>query len=294
MPADGCAPDMARLSPGRMEPVPFEKMHGCGNDFVVLDGRRASIPLTPVVLRRIGDRHRGVGFDQLLLIELDDEADARLRFFNADGSESGACGNGTGCVARLLFDEGAPPRLRLVVGERWLRAELLPDGRIAVAMGEPELDWRRIPLAEDCDTLEVPLAVPGLPRPVAVSMGNPHLVFLVPDLGAIDVEGLGALLERHPILPGRGNIGFAQVLEPDTLQLRVFERGVGMTLACGSGACAAMVAARLRGLVGDQVLLILDGGEVEVAWPGEGPVTLIGPTARVFSGTLAPELFDER
>ena len=277
-----------------MEPVPFEKMHGCGNDFVVLDGRRASIPLTPAVLRRIGDRHRGVGFDQLLLIELDDEADARLRFFNADGSEAGACGNGTRCVARLLFDEGAPPRLRLVVGDRWLRAELLPDGRIAVAMGEPELDWRRIPLAEDCDTLEVPLAVPGLPRPVAVSMGNPHLVFLVPDLGAIDVEGLGARLERHPILPERGNIGFAQVLAPDTLRLRVFERGVGMTLACGSGACAAMVAARRRGLVGDRVRLILDGGEVEVAWPGEGPVTLIGPTARVFSGTLAPELFDER
>ena len=277
-----------------MESVPFEKMHGCGNDFVVLDGRRASIPLTPAVLRRIGDRHRGVGFDQLLLIELDDEADARLRFFNADGSEAGACGNGTRCVARLLFDEGASPRLRLVVGDRWLRAELLPDGRIAVAMGEPELDWRRIPLAEDCDTLEVPLAVPGLPRPVAVSMGNPHLVFLVPDLGAIDVEGLGARLERHPILPERGNIGFAQVLEPDTLRLRVFERGVGMTLACGSGACAAMVAARRRGLVGDRVRLILDGGEVEVAWPGEGPVTLIGPTARVFSGTLAPELFDER
>ena len=148
-----------------MEPVPFEKMHGCGNDFVVLDGRRAPIPLTPAVLRRIGDRHRGVGFDQLLLIERDDEADARLRFFNADGSESGACGNGTRCVARFLFDEGAAPRLRLVVGERRLAAELLPDGRIAVAMGEPELDWRRIPLAEACDTLEVPLDVPGLPRP---------------------------------------------------------------------------------------------------------------------------------
>ncbi len=275
-----------------MEPVPFVKMHGCGNDFVVLDGRRTPIGLDVASLRRIGDRHRGVGFDQLLLIERDPEADARLRFFNADGSESGACGNGTRCVARLLFDEGAPSRLRLVVGERRLAAELLPDGRIAVVMGAPVLDWCQIPLAEPCDTLEVPLDEPGLPRPVAVGMGNPHLVFLVSDLEAIDVARLGARLERHPILPERGNIGFAQLLGPDRLRLRVFERGAGLTLACGSGACAAMVAARRRGLVGDRVRLVLDGGEVEAAWPGEGPVTLIGPAARVFSGTLAPELLD--
>jgi diaminopimelate epimerase len=275
-----------------MEPVPFEKMHGCGNDFVVLDGRRAPIPLTPEAVRRIGDRHRGVGFDQLLLIERDEEADARLRFFNVDGSESGACGNGTRCVARFLFDQGAPSRLRLVVGERRLAAERLPDGRIAVVMGEPVLDWRGIPLAEACDTLEVPLDMPGLPRPVAVNLGNPHLVFLVPDVAVVDVEGLGVRLELHPILPEGANIGFAQLLGPDRLRLRVFERGVGLTLACGSGSCAAMVAARRRGLVGDRVRLALDGGEVEVAWPGEGAVTLIGPTARVFSGTLAPELLD--
>lgn len=280
------------LSPRAMEPVPFEKMHGCGNDFVVLDGRRASIAVTAEVARRIGDRHRGVGFDQLLLIEPDAEADARLRFFNTDGSESGACGNGTRCVARYLFDDGAPSRLRLVVGERRLTAELLPDGRIAVGMGEPVLDWRSIPLAEPCDTLEVPLDVPELPRPVAVNMGNPHLVFLVPDVAALDVGRLGAELERHPILPERGNIGFAQLTGPNRLRLRVFERGAGLTLACGSGSCAAMVAARRRGLVGERVRLTVDGGEVEVAWPGEGPVTLIGPTARVFTGTLAPELLD--
>lgn len=275
-----------------METVRFEKMHGCGNDFVLLDGRRAPIALTPEAVRRIGDRHRGVGFDQLLLIERDAKADARLRFFNGDGSESGACGNGTRCVARYLFDEGAPSRLRLVVGERRLTAELLSDGRVAVVMGEPVLDWQHIPLAEACDTLEVPLDLPGLPRPAAVSMGNPHLVFLVPDVAALDVARLGAELERHPILPEGGNIGFAQPLGPDRLRLRVFERGAGLTLACGSGACAATVAARRRGLVGDRVRLVLDGGEVEVAWPGEGPVTLIGPTARVFAGTLAPELLD--
>ncbi|MFO1046987.1 MAG: diaminopimelate epimerase [Geminicoccaceae bacterium] len=275
-----------------MEPVPFEKMHGCGNDFVVLDGRAAPIALTAEAARRIGDRRRGVGFDQLLLIERDAEADARLRFFNTDGSESGACGNGTRCVARYLFDRGAPPRLRLVVGERRLTAELMPDGRIAVDMGGPVLDWRSIPLAEPCDTLEVPLDFPGLPRPVAVNMGNPHLVFLVPDVAALDVAHLGSELERHPILPERGNIGFAQLVAPDRLRLRVFERGAGLTLACGSGSCAAMVAARRRRLTGDRVHLALDGGEVEVAWSGEGPVTLIGPTARVFTGTLAPELLD--
>ena len=275
-----------------MEPVPFEKMHGCGNDFVVLDGRGAPIAVTAEVARRIGDRHRGVGFDQLLLIERDGEADARLRFFNTDGSESGACGNGTRCVARYLFDRGGPTRLRLVVGERRLTAELRPDGWIAVDMGEPVLDWRSIPLAEPCDTLEVPLDVPGLSRPVAVNMGNPHLVFLVPDVAALDVGRLGAELERHPILPERGNIGFAQLVGPDRVRLRVFERGAGLTLACGSGSCAAMVAARRRGLVGDRVRLALDGGEVEVAWSGAGPVTLSGPTARVFTGTLAPELLD--
>ena len=273
-----------------MGPIAFVKMHGCGNDFVVLDGRRAPIALDSATVRRIGDRHRGVGFDQLLLIEPAANADVALRFFNSDGSEFGACGNGTRCVARLLFDEGAGGVIKFAVGARRLTAELLPDGRMAVAMGEPEQDWRRIPLAEPCDTLEVPLDLAGLPSPVAVGMGNPHAVFFVADLAAIDVAGLGARLERHSMFPERANIGFAQLIEPGVLRLRVFERGAGLTLACGSGACAAMVAGRLRGLVGDRARLVLDGGELEIAWPGEGPVTMIGPTAKVFSGTLAPEL----
>jgi diaminopimelate epimerase len=276
-----------------MGPIAFVKMHGCGNDFVVLDGRRAPIALDAATVRRIGDRHRGVGFDQLLLIEPGKDTDVALRFFNTDGSESGACGNGTRCVARLLFDEGVSGAISMAAGERRLRAERLPDDRIAVAMGEPELDWRRIPLAGPCDTLEVPLDVAGLPRPVAVNMGNPHAVFFVSDLAAIDIAGLGARLERHPMFPERANIGFAQLMEPGVLRLRVFERGAGLTLACGSGACAAMVAGRRRGLVGDRARLVLDGGELEIAWPGEGPVTMVGPTAKVFSGTLAPELLPD-
>ena len=276
-----------------MTAIAFQKMHGCGNDFVVLDGRAAPIRLEPAQIRRIGDRHRGVGFDQLALLGPATDADASIRFFNTDGSESGACGNATRCVARLLFEEGATGRLALAVGDRRLFAEALPDGRIAVAMGEPVFDWREIPLAEPCDTLAVPLAVSGLPHPVAVSMGNPHAVFLVDDLATLDVGGLGAKLERHPLFPERANIGFAERVDTDTLRLRVFERGAGLTLACGSGACAAMVAARRRGLVGDRARLILDGGELEIAWPGEGPVTMSGPTARAFSGVLAAELLDD-
>jgi diaminopimelate epimerase len=273
-----------------MGPIPFVKMHGCGNDFVVLDGRRTPVALDQSAVRRIGDRHRGVGFDQLVLIEPASDAGVALRFFDTDGSESGACGNGTRCVAHLLFDEGVSGIVGIRVGERRLTAERRADGRVAVAMGAPELHWRRIPLAEPCDTLEVPLDAGGLPRPVAVNMGNPHVVFFVADLTAIDIVGLGARLVHHPMFPERANIGFAQLLEPDVLRLRVFERGAGLTLACGSGACAAMVAARRRGLVGDRARLVLDGGELEIAWPGEGAVTMTGPAAKVFTGVLGPEL----
>jgi diaminopimelate epimerase len=276
-----------------MEPIDFLKMHGCGNDFVVLDARRAPIRLRPAQVRRIADRHKGVGFDQLVVLEPAAEADVRLRFLNADGSESGACGNGTRCAARLLFEEGAGPRVAIVVGERRLAAERLADGRIAVEMGKPGLDWRQIPLAEPCDTLALPIEAEGLARPVAVSMGNPHAVFFAADVEALDVVGLGTAFERHPLFPERANVGFAQVLGEGVLRLRVFERGSGLTLACGSGACAAMVAARRRGLVGDRARLILDGGTLEIGWPGEGPVTMTGPTAKVFAGRLDPEFLDD-
>ena len=274
--------------------IAFEKMHGCGNDFVVLDARRVPVELSPHQIRRIGDRHRGVGFDQLLVIgPAAAGADATLRFFNTDGSESGACGNGTRCVARLLFEAGAAGPLELAVGPRRLRAELGADGQIAVAMGEPGLGWRDIPLAEPCDTLDVPIDLPGLPRPVAVSMGNPHAVFIVDDVTAVDVAGLGARLEHHPLFPERANIGFVQLAGPNILRLRVYERGAGHTLACGSGACAAMVAASRLGLVTMRARLILDGGELEIHWAGEGPVTMIGPTSKVFSGIVSPELLDD-
>jgi diaminopimelate epimerase len=251
------------------------------------------VRLSAAQVRRIADRHRGVGFDQLVLIEPAPDATARLRFLNADGSESAACGNGLRCAARLLFEEGGPATIAVRVGDRRLRADRLGGGLVAAEMGAPSFDWREIPLATPCDTAALPIDVPGLPRPMAVGMGNPHAVFFVEGLEGVDVAGLGAKLERHPLFPARANIGFAELVEAGTLRLRVFERGVGLTLACGSGACAAMAAARRRGLVGDAARLILDGGELEVRWAGEGrPVTMIGPTARVCAGTLDPELLD--
>jgi diaminopimelate epimerase len=275
-----------------MQPVPFLKMHGLGNDFVVVDARRSPVRLTPAQARVIGDRRRGVGFDQLVVVEpAADGADARLVFMNPDGGEAGACGNGTRCAARLLLEE-VPGRgeLRLETAGGTLRAWAAGEGRYTVAMAVPRWRWDEIPLVRPCDTLFLPLEPDGLGRPAAVSMGNPHAVFFVEDVGRLDVARLGAELERHPLFPERANVGFAQVLAPDRLRLRVFERGAGLTQACGSGACAALVAARRRGLAGDAATLILDGGELEVAWPGEGPVLMTGPAARAFAGELAPEL----
>jgi diaminopimelate epimerase len=276
-----------------MRAIPFRKMHGIGNDIVVLDARHETLELSPEQLRRIADRRRGVGFDQLVRIEPAQEADARLTFYNADGSEAGACGNATRCVGRLLMLEMDKSELALETQGGRLVARRSPQGLVSVTMPVPRLAWNEIPLAEPCDTLEVPLDVEGLGRPTAISMGNPHIVFFVEDLEAVDVERLGAALERHPMFPERANIGFAQLLDPTTVRLRVFERGAGLTLACGSGACAAMVAARRRGLMGDRATLVLDGGPLEIAWPGEGPVEMTGPASFVFSGTLAEDLFSD-
>lgn len=275
---------------GMARSLAFTKMHGLGNDFVVIDAREETLDLSPEAIRRLADRHRGVGFDQLVEIGPSAVADARLRFFNADGSEAGACGNGTRCVGRLLLLEGDRDELLLETRAGTLKARRRPAGLVSVEMGVPRLDWRDVPLAVACDTLEVPLDHPELPRPACASMGNPHATFFVPDVEALDAARLGAELERHPIFPERANIGFASRLDERTLRLRVFERGAGLTQACGSGACAAMVAARRRGLVGDSATVILDGGPLEIEWDGQGAVVMTGPTAFVFEGRLAAEL----
>lgn len=261
-------------------------MHGLGNDFVVLDGRATAIVVTPALARALGDRHRGVGFDQLALIEDHVGADLALRFWNADGSPSAACGNATRCVARAEMDRTGRDALAIRTDRGLLAARDAGGGLTAVNMGAPRTGWRDVPLAEALDTLSLP--IPG--APVATGMGNPHCTFFVEDAEAVDLAAFGAAHERHPFFPERTNVQVAEVTAPDRLRVRVWERGVGVTLASGSSSCAAVVAAARRGLIkGREVTVALDGGELRVAWAEDG-VWVTGPTAHVFDGVLSSGL----
>lgn len=265
--------------------LPFLKMHGAGNDFVVIDQRGKGSLVTADLARAVGDRHRGVGFDQLVTIDTDPQADARLVFWNSDGSQAGACGNATRCVAWLLMNETGRDALSLRTERGLLRAERSDAGVIRVNMGQPQLDWAEVPLARDADTLHLPM--PG--DPAAVGMGNPHCIFFVPDAEAVDLTGRGPALEHDPLFPERTNVEFASLIGPDRLRMRVWERGAGVTLACGSGTCATAVAAARRGLTGRQVAVEVDGGTLLVDWAEDG-VWLTGPVAPVFAGVLDPAL----
>lgn len=262
----------------------FMKMHGAGNDFVVIDSRGREAIVTPALARALGDRNRGVGFDQLAEIRLDEGADFALDFWNSDGSRAGACGNATRCVSDFVMRGAGTDKVDLVTARGRLSAVRLPDGRVAVNMGAPQQDWAELPLARAVETLHLPL--PG--DPVGVGMGNPHCVYFVPDAEAVDLPAVGPGLERDALFPERTNVEFASVLGPDHLRMRVWERGAGITLACGSGACATAVAAHLRGLTGRKVRLDLDGGVLEVDWRDEG-VWMTGPVAHVFDGVLSAE-----
>ena len=264
--------------------LPFMKMHGAGNDFVVIDRRAGGAPVTAALARAIGDRHRGIGFDQLAVIETDPEVAAKLTFFNADGSEAAACGNATRCIARHLMDETGTSALTLRTERGLLPAEDTGDGRVRVNMGAPFLDWADIPLSKALDTLHLPIEG----DPVATGMGNPHCTFFVDDAEAIDLSARGAEIEHHPLFPERTNVQFAHVIAPDHLRMRVWERGVGVTLASGSSSCAVAVAAHRRGLTGRKVTLDLDGGRIEIDWRDDG-VWMTGPTAHVFDGVLTPD-----
>jgi len=265
----------------------FLKMHGLGNDFVVLDARRDSLSLDPSQVRALADRHRGVGCDQVIVIEppRTPGADAAMRIWNADGGEVEACGNAARCVASIVMDETRRDQAAIdtpsgPVGAR--RAGPL----IAVDMGVPGLDWRDIPLAEPADTLALPIAADGLSQPVAVSMGNPHAVFFVKDAAAIDLARLGPRLEHHPLFPKRTNVEVVTVETPRQLRVRVWERGAGITLACGTGACAALVAAVRRSLAERKAVVALDGGPLEIAWRADGHVVMTGPVATSFTGAV--------
>ncbi|MFC7333661.1 diaminopimelate epimerase [Rhodocista pekingensis] len=270
----------------------FLKMHGLGNDFVVLDARRDPLPLTPAVARAIADRRTGVGCDQLVLLEppRHPAADLFMRILNPDGSESGACGNATRCVASLVADGSGRAEVTVETVTGLLRCRLRADGSVTVDMGPARLDWTQIPLAAAHDTLHVPAGAGPLQDACCVGMGNPHAVFFVDDAEAVDLPSLGPVLEHHPLFPQRCNIEVAQVLAPDHIRMRVWERGAGITRACGSGSCATLVAAARRGLTGRAAWIELDGGRLWIEWHGDGHVLMTGPVATAFTGELSEAL----
>ena len=267
--------------------LPFVKMHGLGNDFVILESRGGPVRANPALARAVGDRHRGVGFDQMAEVLDSDAADLALTFWNVDGSPAGACGNATRCVAAREMALTGRDRVAIETAGGILRAERDADGVVRVNMGAPRFDWHQVPLAREIDTLALPL--PG--SPVAVGMGNPHCVTFVADVAAIDLPRVGPVLEHDPLFPDRTNVEFAEVRADGTIRLRVWERGTGITLACGTGACATAVAAARRGLTGRSVRIELDGGWLSLDWRDDG-IWMAGATAHVFDGVLTAAFLD--
>ena len=271
-----------------MQRIAFRKMHGLGNDFVVIDRRRETAAIGAAAARALADRHTGIGCDQLILIEkpCQPTAHAFMRILNADGSEAEACGNASRCIARLVAAETGDNRVRIETVGGLLEAELLPDQTVAVDMGLARFGWRDIPLARDMDTDRVDLALGPLAAPVCTNIGNPHATFFVADTEAIDLAMLGPLLEHDPLFPERANIGVATVLGHDRIRLRVWERGVGITRACGTGACAALVAGHRRRLTTRRAGVALDGGTLDIRWREDGHVIMTGPAALAFEGSF--------
>jgi diaminopimelate epimerase len=268
--------------------APFTKMHGCGNDFVIMDERAAPLGLSPARAAAIADRWRGVGCDQFIVLEPPPAhgVDVFMRIYNPDGSEAGACGNATRCVVDMLARETGRRVFTVQTISGLLPSRVLDDGRVEVDMGAARLNWDQIPLAQAMDTLHLPLAAQGVADPAACSMGNPHATFFVDDLAAINIPSIGPALEHDALFPARANIGFAQILAPDRIRLRVWERGAGLTLACGSGACATIVNAARRGLTGRRATIEVDGGALELVWRDDGHVLMTGPTAIAFRGEI--------
>ncbi|MDI3492065.1 MAG: diaminopimelate epimerase [Thauera sp.] len=271
----------------------FTKMHGLGNDFVVIDATRAPVELTPARVKAIADRHFGVGCDQLLVVEPATQpgVDFRYRIFNADGGEVEQCGNGARCFVRFVHDKGLTDKreIRVETKSGVIAPCLREDGFVTVDMGVPELTPAKVPFVSDSDAFVQPLQVGETTVAItAVSMGNPHAVQVVADVDAAPVADQGALIERHPRFPARVNAGFLQVVDANRVRLRVFERGAGETLACGTGACAAVVAGIVRNLVVSPVRVETRGGELEIAWDGPGtPVLMTGPAVTVFEGEMS-------
>ncbi len=263
--------------------IAFTKMHGLGNDFVVLDGRAELIPaLTSAQAAALADRHTGIGCDQLIVLEPSQAADFRMRIFNADGGEVEACGNAARAVGLL---HGRPARIETSGG---LIATSPSDSSVSVDMGVPRFDWEQIPLAYPMDTHPMPLAWEELVRPIGVNVGNPHAVFFIDDCDAVDLARLGPMIETDPVFPERINVNVATVVDRSRIRLRVWERGAGETRACGTGACATTVAAIRRGLADSPVTVALPGGALVIAWGQDDRIVMTGPAAESFRGSFDP------
>jgi len=268
--------------------IPFLKMHGLGNDFVILDDRAGKLDLPAERVRSIAHRQLGVGCDQLIVLEQPTErgADVFMRIYNPDGSEAGACGNATRCVASLVMDERNTDHATVQTISGLLDSQKVDGARIAVDMGPARLDWREIPVAKACDTNHMPVEIGPLKDPVGTNMGNPHATFFVSDALSPKLDPVAAEMERHPFFPERVNVGLAQVLGDNRLRLRVYERGTGFTLACGSGACAAGVAAARRGLSGRKVDIVMAHGTLTVEWMRDDHVMMTGGISLSYKGEL--------
>ena len=266
--------------------IPFVKMHGLGNDFVVLDARRDPLlPITNDLARALADRRTGIGCDQLILLEPSDEADFRMRIFNNDGGEVEACGNASRAVS-LLHGQNA----RIETSGGLLDVHPTESG-IAVDIGTPRFGWEDIPLAYAMDAASLPVAWETLENPIAVNVGNPHVVFFVDDADAVELDRLGPQIEHDAVFPDRVNVNVAQIVNRRAILLRVWERGAGLTRACGTGACATAVAAMKRGLVDREVAVTLPGGTLTIAWNDDDRIIMTGPAAESFRGTFDPAEF---
>ena len=267
--------------------LPFLKMHGLGNDFVIIDARATEILITAETARAIGHRNFGVGCDQLAVLTTSSEADVDVAFWNSDGSMAEACGNASRCIGRLIMEESGKGLVSLRTNRGILPVQDVDGNFLTVNMGQPQLTWSNVPLAQDVDLTMLPIdGTPG-----AVGIGNPHCVFVVDDFESMDLPKLGAFYEHHALFPERTNVEFIKILDSQNIRMRVWERGGMITLACGSGACAAVVVAHRKGLTEREVTVHLDGGPLMISWRDDG-VWMTGTTQLVFSGTLSPAFLD--
>ena len=274
--------------------IAFKKMHGLGNDFIVLDGRTNPIAIDAKTMAAIANRKTGIGCDQIIILESprDDAADIFMRIINADGTEVSACGNATRCVAWDIAAEKNQTHVTIETRAGLLECEIAGDHMVSVDMGIAKLDWRDIPVKNACDTLdmhiELPIEFPGadLPRAVGVNVGNPHAVFFIDHVESFDVARFGPMIETHPMFPEKTNVEFVQILNRGRVRMRVWERGAGITDACGTGACAVGVAAVRKNLTDRKITVVMDGGELQIEYLRDGHVIMTGPCAISFVGQI--------